>query len=66
MVKLELELHHLTGSCTGWWQMAKYVQDEDMKHKLEMGETAMQPVLAQTADLSISWLGFMSSPCKMR
>ena len=36
---------------------------EDMKHNLEMGETAMQPVPAQTADLSISRLRFMSSPC---
>ena len=46
--------------------MGKYVQDEDMKRNLEMGETAMQPVPAQTADLSMSGLGFMSSPCKMR
>ena len=28
-----------------------------------MGETAKQPVPAQTADLSISRLRFMSSPC---
>ena len=34
-----------------------------MKRNPEMGETAMQPVPAQTADLSISGLCFMSSPC---
>ena len=30
------------------------VQGEDIKHNPEMGETAIQPVRAQTADLSIS------------
>ena len=41
------------------------VQGEDMKHNPEMGETAIQPVPAQTADLSISGLRFMSSPCTL-
>ena len=39
------------------------LQGEDMKRNQEMGETATQPVHAQTADLSISGLCFMSSPC---
>ena len=30
---------------------------------MEMGETAIQPVPAQTADLSISGLRFVASPC---
>ena len=38
-----------------------HVQGEDMKRNPEMGETAIQPVPAQTADLSISGLSFMSS-----
>ena len=41
----------------------KIIQGEDIKHNPEMGETAIQPVPAQTADLSISGLLFMSSPC---
>ena len=39
------------------------VQGEDMKCNPEMGETALQPVPAQTADLSITGLLFKSSPC---
>ena len=38
------------------------LQGEDMKRNSEMGETAIQPVPAQTADLSISGLHFMSHP----
>ena len=34
-----------------------------MKHNLGMGETASQPVPAQTADLSISGLRFISPLC---
>ena len=41
----------------------KHLQGEDMKRNPEMGETAIQPVPAQTADLSISGLRFMSSLC---
>ena len=39
------------------------VQGGEMKRNPEMGETAIQPLPAQTADLSISGLRFMSSPC---
>ena len=39
----------------------QYVLGEDMKRNPEMGETAIQPVPAQTADLSISGLHFISS-----
>ena len=39
-----------------------HVQGENMKRNPEMGETAIQPVPAKTADLSISGLRFMSSP----
>ena len=42
------------------------VQGEDMKRNPEMGEIAIQPVPAQTADLSISGLHFMSLPCTLR
>ena len=41
----------------------KHLQGEEMKRNPEMGETAIQPVPAQTADLSISGLRFMSSLC---
>ena len=36
------------------------IQGEDMKRHREMRESAIQPVPAQTADLSISGLRFMS------
>ena len=39
------------------------VQGEDMKRNPDMGETTIQPAPAQTADLSISGLRFMYSPC---
>ena len=40
--------------------------DCDLKRNPEMGETAVQPVPAQTANLSISGLRFMSSPCSLQ
>ena len=43
----------------------RVIQGEDMKRNVEMGETAIQPVPAQTANLSIYGLRFMSSPCIM-
>ena len=42
------------------------VKGEDMKRNPEIGKTAIQPVPAQTADLSISGLRLMSSPCRLR
>ena len=38
----------------------KIVQSGEMKRNLEMGDTAIQPVPAQTAKLSISGLRFIS------
>ena len=45
------------------WSFVQGEDREDMKCNLEMGETAIQPVPAQTADLSISGLRYMPSPC---
>ena len=43
-------------------EVSFYLQGEDMKCSPEMGETAIQPLPAQTAGLSISGLCFKSSP----
>ena len=55
-------MKNTSARCVHSWKNV-FVQGEDMKSNPEMGETAIQPVPAQTADLSISGLRFMSSPC---
>ena len=44
-------------------QFQTIVHGGEMKGNPEMGETAIQPVPAQTTDLSISGLGLISPLC---
>ena len=44
-------------------EVSFYLQGEDMKCSPEMGETAIQPLPAQTADSSISGLRLTSPLC---